>query len=602
MDCNGIRHFLDDFAEGELKPPEKEMVEEHLKACASCQNELSAIRRVARVLGEFGEVNEPDDFLQEVRQRIQARQEGAVFGRLFRQPALARALASVGFFLVLGFAIWLAYRQFWPSVGRTAGHPKEQAARTKEVARVYDKAAKLRGKAADDFGHLADEERGAGEHSAVAESKNGTYFEKYAEPEEVGLRRRARGATGDLTHERISEALEPTPPAGLPAEPSRPLYMAKGETAKRVAGKEAVASEKTLESATAGGGLVGVAGPPSAAAAPQPTDTTARASVRSEDARHSIVGGTAASTARPASEKDAGRVASKGEVLAEKAVRGPLGWGDVPDTGAVSERGPAPRAAGVELMPPVASTPQTVSPAPREPAKAGVGYEVREREFAAKAGQAIQEARPLKEGAEELSAEDKDLTGTIETALEDKKKARETQEGIPMSTVLGYLTGQKVEAAWQKESQFLSLGIQHIAQDLNGDAAAAYRYAVGAIPEVVVVVRDRQKALAEIKKMVADLGGTVETAEQREAERLLTRPTAPGDLLVVKLKPDAYRSLLARMVPSAPSEHAGVIEKLPDLYLDLSEKAHGQEQSPMTFLIRLVEAAQQNQSQQRQAD
>lgn len=116
MECDQVKPLLDEFAEGELGLPQKETVEKHLEGCPLCREEVSALRRTIHLITEFGEVNEPPDFLQRVRQRIEAPARRSLLARLTERPLIARALATVGCLMLVALGALLVYRQLSPNL------------------------------------------------------------------------------------------------------------------------------------------------------------------------------------------------------------------------------------------------------------------------------------------------------------------------------------------------------------------------------------------------------------------------------------------------------------------------------------------------------
>ncbi|MDP2897778.1 MAG: zf-HC2 domain-containing protein [bacterium] len=133
MECDQVKPLLDEFVEGELSSPEKETVEKHLEDCPSCREEVSALRRTMRLIAEFGEVNEPSDFLQRVRQRIEAPARRSLLARLTERPLIARALATVGCLMLVALGALLVYRQLSPNLPPSVAERKPRPSQKPEV-------------------------------------------------------------------------------------------------------------------------------------------------------------------------------------------------------------------------------------------------------------------------------------------------------------------------------------------------------------------------------------------------------------------------------------------------------------------------------------
>src|SRR6266511_3900774 len=59
LTCEQVRQRFSAFTDRELPPQARESVEEHLKACAHCQAELSSFQEVHNLLAEYVESFEP---------------------------------------------------------------------------------------------------------------------------------------------------------------------------------------------------------------------------------------------------------------------------------------------------------------------------------------------------------------------------------------------------------------------------------------------------------------------------------------------------------------------------------------------------------------
>lgn len=133
MECDRIKRLLDEFAEGELSPPQRETVEKHLEGCPSCREEVSALRRTIHLIAEFGEVNEPSDFLRRVRERLESPVKRSLLARLTERPFIARALTSVGCLMLVALGAWLVYRQLSPAPPPSLAERKPRPSQKPEV-------------------------------------------------------------------------------------------------------------------------------------------------------------------------------------------------------------------------------------------------------------------------------------------------------------------------------------------------------------------------------------------------------------------------------------------------------------------------------------
>jgi hypothetical protein len=125
----------------------------------------------------------------------------------------------------------------------------------------------------------------------------------------------------------------------------------------------------------------------------------------------------------------------------------------------------------------------------------------------------------------------------------------------------------------------------------------SYYALTGAVHQLVWVVEDRQKVLAEIRKTVGELGGKIESLPPEEGQVALGFSAAKPDLILVQLKASAYeqfrKNFLARwggrVVSWMESESRERLEAAP---------VTGQPQETVILLIRFVEPTEQEQSQQ----
>src|SRR5580704_3271983 len=68
--CRKIQRELSAYLDGELTPPLRANVEEHLASCAQCQQELSEMKTLATGLAALPNLRPAPRFLTEVRRKI----------------------------------------------------------------------------------------------------------------------------------------------------------------------------------------------------------------------------------------------------------------------------------------------------------------------------------------------------------------------------------------------------------------------------------------------------------------------------------------------------------------------------------------------------
>ncbi len=107
MSCSKIRSLLVDYNENSLSPEEKKLVQDHLRVCVSCREELKEIQALFEVLQrektEKVEENFWTNFVPEIRRRIKSparpRLTENLLPRLAPLLGFAVAILVVGIFL-----------------------------------------------------------------------------------------------------------------------------------------------------------------------------------------------------------------------------------------------------------------------------------------------------------------------------------------------------------------------------------------------------------------------------------------------------------------------------------------------------------------------
>lgn len=148
MACDKIEELLTAYADGELGPDERAVVERHLEACPDCAGLLAALRTADAALARFPEVEPPAD-LSEKLYAIPARRRFRLGLDVLLRPALQPALAAAAVFLTL-FTFYLfspAKAQINKAVSRQFHLGYSQ------VEKLYAKAGSL----TDSLGGFADD-------------------------------------------------------------------------------------------------------------------------------------------------------------------------------------------------------------------------------------------------------------------------------------------------------------------------------------------------------------------------------------------------------------------------------------------------------------
>ena len=111
MECAEVRDRFSSLVEGELLPAEEKEIRDHLSSCPECQSDFRKFEKTIHWLHSVKEVEAPEGFLSEVREKLQERKQGEApakktRGGLFSYPPRVKlpiqAVAMVAvLFLVL---------------------------------------------------------------------------------------------------------------------------------------------------------------------------------------------------------------------------------------------------------------------------------------------------------------------------------------------------------------------------------------------------------------------------------------------------------------------------------------------------------------------
>lgn len=72
MQCNDIQEMLSAYIDGVLDENEVSAVEDHIRICSFCSQELTALRETVKLLNSLGEVSPPGEFRSRLMQRLEA--------------------------------------------------------------------------------------------------------------------------------------------------------------------------------------------------------------------------------------------------------------------------------------------------------------------------------------------------------------------------------------------------------------------------------------------------------------------------------------------------------------------------------------------------
>ena len=73
MDCANIQRHFSEYLDGVLDAQTRALIEKHFSACKECQKELESMKALVHDLGDLESVKAPDDFLEQLHERMDAR-------------------------------------------------------------------------------------------------------------------------------------------------------------------------------------------------------------------------------------------------------------------------------------------------------------------------------------------------------------------------------------------------------------------------------------------------------------------------------------------------------------------------------------------------
>lgn len=81
MQCNDLQEMLSAYIDGVLDENEISAVENHIRVCSFCSQELTALWETVKLLNSLGEVNPPGEFRSQLMQRLETMPEEDAKGR-----------------------------------------------------------------------------------------------------------------------------------------------------------------------------------------------------------------------------------------------------------------------------------------------------------------------------------------------------------------------------------------------------------------------------------------------------------------------------------------------------------------------------------------
>jgi len=114
MECSRIKELLSDYMDGTLDAEARVRVEEHLKGCEGCRNELDSLRELVNELGSLPHVQAPEDFLARVHERIE---QPSMFSKILHAlffPLRLKIPLQVATVAVVAVLVFAVFTVMWP--------------------------------------------------------------------------------------------------------------------------------------------------------------------------------------------------------------------------------------------------------------------------------------------------------------------------------------------------------------------------------------------------------------------------------------------------------------------------------------------------------
>jgi hypothetical protein len=73
MNCAGIKELLSEYIDGVLDAQTEAQIKKHTAACAGCRKEMEELKTLVENIGSFQQAKAPDDFLDQLHERIEPR-------------------------------------------------------------------------------------------------------------------------------------------------------------------------------------------------------------------------------------------------------------------------------------------------------------------------------------------------------------------------------------------------------------------------------------------------------------------------------------------------------------------------------------------------
>ena|SRR2546427_913462 len=122
MDCREIRQLSSDYLDARLGSAQVASLEEHLRVCRDCQDEVESLRTTISLIGSLGEIEPSADFLNQVQRKIDKQgKPWGIWAWLFEPIRIKVPLELTALILLSIGALHLYYRS--PELSREPGVP-----------------------------------------------------------------------------------------------------------------------------------------------------------------------------------------------------------------------------------------------------------------------------------------------------------------------------------------------------------------------------------------------------------------------------------------------------------------------------------------------
>lgn len=141
MNCKDINELLSEYIDGVIEPGNRQRVEEHLKNCRSCREELSLLKAYMSDIKGLKKMKAPDNFLGEFHARLQKEKaaERAPFQVFeFFKNSLSWEFTGLAAALLL---VFLVYNPFENKVAQRISYSRKEVEKKLLVERKFNQPA-----------------------------------------------------------------------------------------------------------------------------------------------------------------------------------------------------------------------------------------------------------------------------------------------------------------------------------------------------------------------------------------------------------------------------------------------------------------------------